>query len=140
MMVATQHRDVARTRRAAAVVRDRVVCIAAAGGTAAAGKAAPAIAGLDETPHTRRHPITVVAMVTAWLSTTVTVTAWLSVTVTTRPDADTTARPNTKATTRPTATVTTRLNAKATIPPNAMDVLSRMVWLWDAPAGLQIGQ
>lgn len=98
MVVATQHRDVAWTRRTAAVERDRVVGVAAAGGAAAAGKAAPAIAGLDETAHTRRHPITVVAMVTTRLN--AMVTAWLS------------------------ATDTARL----------------MVWLWDAPAGLQTGQ
>jgi hypothetical protein len=138
MMVATQHRNVARTRRTAVVVGDRVVGIAPAGRTATAGKAAPAIAGLDETPHTRRHPITVVTMVTTRPS----------AKPTTRLNAKPTIRPNAKPTTRPGATVTTRPNAKPTTPlsakattwPSAMDVLSRMVWLWDAPAGFQIGQ
>ena len=122
MMVATQHRDVAWTRRTAPVVRDRVVCVAAAGRAAAAGEATPAVTKFDETAHTRRHPITVVTMATIRLRAT--------------------------ATARLSATATIRLSATATIRFSAMHApwLSpmhapwRVVWLWVAPAGLQIGQ
>jgi hypothetical protein len=122
MVVAAQHRDVAWTRRTAAVERDRVVGVAAAGGAAAAGEAAPAIAGLDETAHTRRHPITVVAMVTIRLS------------------AMDTTRLSTTVTTRLSTTVTTRLSTTVTTRLSTMDTARLMVWLWDAPAGLQTGQ
>ena len=122
MVVATQHRDVTWTRRTVAVVRNRVVCVAAAGRTTAAGKATAPVTGLDETPHTRRHPITVVTMATTRLS------AMDSARLRTM----ITARLNAMAPAWPSTTITARLSV--------MDAPWRVVWLWVAPAGLQIGQ